>query len=304
VNADLVRALLAEQFPQLALETIEPVAEGGERAFVVDGTYVFRFATDGREAAKLLREDVLLAELAPRLPLAVPRIELRGGPSAAHPYPFAGYRLIPGRSGETDRPGREHWPAIAAQIGAFLSALHDFPVEHARALGVPEAPEETFGAEYRTRDARTLLARVQRFGPTIRQRLPGLVDAEMERYLSGDVPLPSPSPLALALCHADLKGEHILVSQDGHEVAGVLDWADAAITDPLLDFARLMIWLGEPFVRLALEHYDHPVDAAFLERVCFYGRCFPLDNLGWQLTNRFYAPLELLVSQARWAFER
>ncbi|NEB80476.1 phosphotransferase, partial [Streptomyces sp. SID14478] len=33
------------------------------------------------------------------------------------------------------------------------------------------------------------------------------------------------------LVHHDLKGEHLLVSQDGR-VRGVLDWTDAAVGDP------------------------------------------------------------------------
>jgi len=31
-------------------------------------------------------------------------------------------------------------------------------------------------------------------------------------------------------------------------------------------------------------------------------RCFALDNLGWQITTDWNAPLELLKAQARWAF--
>lgn len=263
---------------------------------------IFRFATDEADSAKLEREVALLAEIAPRLPVAVPRYAYVGEPNDVYPYAFAGYRKLDGLSGEAWRPPQEHWQAIATQFGALLSVLHEFPVERARALGLAEAPEETFGAEYRTRDAGTLLARVQGFAAAIREGAPDVVSEQVERYLSGDVALPSRSPLSPVLCHADLKGEHILVSERNDAVVGVIDWSDCTITDPLLDFARLMIWLGEGFVRQVLAHYGRRVDGAFLDRVCFYARCFTLDNLGWQLTNRFYAPLELLKTQARWAF--
>ena len=298
----MVRALLAEQFLELQLDAIEPIAQGGRRTFVIDGAFIFRFALDDADSAKLEREVALLAELAPELPLAVPLYEFVATPSQEHPYPFVGYQKIDGVSGEERRPDVKHWPAIAAQFGRLLSAVHAFPVERAKALGVPEAPEETFGAEYRVKDATALLARVQGFAPVIRRELPDLVTDEMERYLSGRVALPPPSPLAPVLCHADLKGEHIIVSERADAVAGVVDWSDCTITDPLLDFSRLLFWLGEGFVRQVLDHYACPVDERFLERVCFYARCFALDNLGWWVTNRFDAPIELLKTQARWAF--
>jgi len=31
-------------------------------------------------------------------------------------------------------------------------------------------------------------------------------------------------------------------------------------------------------------------------------RCFALDNIGWQVTTDWDAPLALLKAQARWAF--
>lgn len=302
LNERIARDLIGRRFPELRVERVRRIDEGGARAYEVNGEFIFRFATDEADSAKLEREVAVLAELAPELPIAVPDYEFADAPGHDYPCPFAGYRKIAGLTGEEQRPSRERWPAIAAQFGEFLSALHGFPVERARALGVPKAPEETFGAEYRTKDAATLLARVRGFAGAIRTGAPDLITDETERYLSGRVALPPRSPLLLVLCHADLKGEHILVSERADAVVGVVDWTDCTITDPLLDFARLLIWLGEGFARQVLTRYTEPVDGAFLERACFYARCFALDNLGWQLTNRFYAPLELLKTQARWAF--
>ena len=297
-----MRDILAAQFPGLPLEQIERIAEGGGRTYLVDGEIIFRFAVDEADSAKMQREAALLAELGPRLPLAVPVQEFLGDASDSYPFIFTGYRKIAGQSGEARRPTPERWPAIAAQFGGLLSALHTFPIERAQAHGVPEAPGGTFGAEYRTKDAASLLRRVQDFAPVIRKTLPDHVDHETERYLAGHVALPPPSPLAPVLCHADIKGEHIIVSERADAVLGVIDWSDCCITDPLLDFTGLMIWLGEAFVRQVLGHYTRPIDDHFLERVCFYSRCFTLDNLGAWLTTTWDAPLELLLTQMRWAF--
>ena len=300
----LVRELLAEQFPQLKSERIARIGEGGRRTYEIDGTLIVRFATDEPGAVKMRREVALLPAIGDSLPLPVPAIELIGQPGKRYPYPFVGYRKLRGLSGEDVRPESHHWRDIAVQFGEFLSALHTFPVERAKAYGVPEAPNEAFGAEYRTKNAAELLRRVQEFAPVIRKKLPDLIDREMARYLSGRVRRLPRSPLPTVLCHADMKGEHIIVSEQADAVVGIIDWADCCITDPLLDFTGLMIWLGEGFVRQVLERYTCAVDEHFMERVCFYARCFTLDNLGWQLTTDWSAPLELLKTQTRWAFER
>ena len=304
LDEQVVRKLLSQQCPELKIERLERIVEGGARTFEVNGGLIFRFAVDDADSANFEREVALLAELGPRLPLAVPTIEFISEASDAYPYPFVGYRTIAGGSGEIARPPREKWPAVAAQFGEFLSALHAFPVERAQALGVPEASNEAFGAEYRTKDAAELLGRVRDRAPAIRQELPDLVDERTEPYLSGRVTLPPTSQLAPVLCHADLKGEHIIVSEQADAVLGVIDWADCTVTDPLVDFTGLTIWLGEAFVRQVLAHYTGPVDEDFVERVCFYARCFSLDNLGWRLTTDWGAPLELLKTHARWAFAK
>lgn len=302
LSIGLVRDILAAQFPGLPLEQIERIGEGGSRAYLAGGEIIFRFAVSDADSAKLQREAALLAELGPALPLAVPVVDYAGHPTRAYPYSFTGYRKIAGHSGEQVRPERRHWPGIAAQAGQLLSALHTFPVERAQAHGVPEASSEAFGAEYRTKDAASLLRRVQDFAPVIRKELPDHVDHQMERYLAGRIALPPRTPLAPVLCHADLKGEHIIVSEGGDAITGVIDWADCCITDPLLDFSGLMIWLGEAFVRQVLGHYTRQADGQFIDRVCFYARCFTLDNLGAWLTTAWDAPLELLLTQMRWAF--
>lgn len=298
LNEQLVRTVLGQQFPKLHVERVRRIEEGGGRTYEVNGGLIFRFASDEIDAAKLRREVALLAEIAPTLPIAVPAYEF----ARELPYPFFGYQRIGGVSGETHRPPREHWPVIATQFGKLLSALHGLSAEWAQAHGVPKAPEETFGAEYRTKDVNKLLGRLQKHAEVIRRELADLVDDRMARYLAGDVAPPAASQLPPVLCHADLKGEHVILSESADAVVGVIDWSDCCVSDPLLDFYGLMIWLGETFVRQVLRHYTRPVDGFFLQRVCFYARCFALDNLGAWLTTAWDAPLELLKTQVRWAF--
>ena len=56
---------------------------------------------------------------------------------------------------------------------------------------------------------------------------------ELLRVLHAD---PPPTSTERVLAHADLGAEHLLAA-DGR-LTGVIDWSDAAVTDPALDFAR------------------------------------------------------------------
>jgi hypothetical protein len=102
--------------------------------------------------------------------------------------------------------------------------------------------------------------------------------------------------------HHDLKGEHYLLDQDASDITGILDWADARIGDPATDFVGVALWLGMPFVEQVLEHYTLPVDAGLRERVDFQNRAARLFHLGLRLSGESRAPMDLLLTQLRWAF--
>ena len=100
--------------------------------------------------------------------------------------------------------------------------------------------------------------------------------------LDGPAPLldvlradPPPPTRHLVLAHADLGAEHILA--DGCVLTGVIDWSDAALTDPALDFARLYRDFGPAFLHDTLNAYAAiPPD---LRRIRFFARCAVLEDL-------------------------
>jgi aminoglycoside phosphotransferase (APT) family kinase protein len=171
---------------------------------VLDGVWVVRTPRRPETAEALAVEAALLPALAPALPVAVPRFE--------HLSRFAVYRLIEGD------PLRDEDPA---GVRAFLDALHAFDVG---GLPVP-APE--WRATYRRqadefRRVVLPLLDVDERGPA------EALFAEIET-LTGFAP---------TLTHSDLGPEH-LRCRDGRLV-GVIDWGDARIGDPALDYAWLL----------------------------------------------------------------
>ena len=77
------------------------------------------------------------------------------------------------------------------------------------------------------------------------------------------------------IAHADLGAEHIL-EVDG-TLTGIIDWSDAAITDPALDLARLYRDFGPRFLEALLQAYG-PLRHA-MPRVKFFARCAALEDL-------------------------
>lgn len=290
----LVAGLLAAQFPSLKVQSIAFIGEGEGRTYLVNGAYVFRFPRDDHGAEKMRQELCLLSAIGRHLPIAVPDLEFVGQPSEWYPYMFAGHRRIVGRSGEEARPERSYWPAIARQLGEFFSDLH----------AVPVATGERCDLQYEPMvEPASLLRNTLKYAGVIRNERATLVNQHVERYLRGDAALPPPSRPDMFVCHGDMKGEHIIMSERADVIVGIIDWTDCCLSDRILDFTGLVIWLGEAFLRQVLEHYTVAVDGPFLERVCFYARCFTLGHLGQRLSGKSDDPLELLLSQARWAFD-
>jgi len=82
------------------------------------------------------------------------------------------------------------------------------------------------------------------------------------------------------LAHADLGAEHVL-EHDG-SLTGVIDWSDAALTDPALDFARLYRDFGPQFLTTALNAYGGlPDPSEAMTRITFFARCAALEDLAF-----------------------
>jgi aminoglycoside phosphotransferase (APT) family kinase protein len=250
-------SVITAQFPHLAPVALQWLDEGWDHeVYRVNDTWAFRFPKRREVVPWVEREIGVTRLVSSRLGIPVPRFELVGRPGAHFPYPFVGYRFLPGVPANTIDMPAEALIAAAAQLGEALAELHAIPAENVRPLGAPveeEGPREWL--QDCVADADSICA--------------GLGDhaAHWESYLHGDVPVPDAAPRR-CLVHNDLGHEHILVNERTARVTAIIDWADAAIADPALDFIGIYIWGGEGMVSRALEHYTVVDDqAAFMARL-------------------------------------
>jgi aminoglycoside 2''-phosphotransferase len=278
VSAERCRAAIARHVPDLRMERVEPLSHhgwgGDSDAWLVNGELVFRFPRTPAIAAQLAVEACLLPQLAPTLPLAIPNFMYIARGAATGAPLFVGYRAIAGApmtpallAGHslTDAQAR----ALAATMGSFLTALHSFPVAQARACGATtqSEPEHT----------RALLERVrEHVYPLFPPPLHAWTD-----HLFGDA-LASPLlwEYTPALVHGDLGSDHILFDPTRRAIAGIIDFGDMAIGDPLGDFVGLAAY-DATFLEAALAAYTRPLGGAATERLAFYQKRLPFIALAW-----------------------
>lgn len=249
------RAFVATRFPTLGpIETFEPFGDGWDLAtYLVNGTWIAQLPRLPGTDAVLRREAVLLDGLQGELSGALP------APSfVADDPPCLVYRRIDGRPvADPETPGI--WPE---RLGRFLYDLHLVPPEFAglRASG-PAALREHYREELATFERRVIPLLEPDEGEAARRMFAAFLDDDRTfRFATGVV-------------HRDLGPDHILLTDEG-DLAGVIDWGDADVGDPAIDFAWLLHRAPEAGER-ALAAYGGAADERFRERAAFYDRLGP-----------------------------
>ena len=217
------------------------------KVLVVDDTWVVRWPRHRLAVEEIEQEVELLPVLAPLLPVEVPQFEY----VSREPWLVA-YRFVRGEPLVDEDP---------KGVRAFLDALHAVDVDD-----VP-AQRPDWLETYRQQADEFRRVVLPLLDPDERPRGEALL-AEVET-LTGFRP---------ALTHSDLGPTHLLV-RDGR-LAAVIDWGDARVGDPALDYAWL---LNGPFP-------DWDVDDELRRRARIYHRLGPwfevhygdfTDQPGW-----------------------
>lgn len=221
-------ALIAAQFPELRGLALEPFGTGWDnRAWLACGTWVFRFPRRAIAATLVAHELHYLPSLAPHLPLPIPVPAYAGRPADGYPYPFVGYRLLPGMTACSPAVTTADRARAARPLAAFLRCLHRIPVDPGAAAS---APGDDIGRS-------NLSLYMQRLQPHLEglEGAPGVDTAALRGHidrLSRTPPWPGPP----CWVHGDLYARHLLLDQD-HAPCGVIDWGDVHLGDPALDLS-------------------------------------------------------------------
>jgi aminoglycoside 2''-phosphotransferase len=268
LDAEIVRDVVREQFPDLRVATVKRLGEGWEYdTYVVDDRVVFRFPRQagGDDFEWEERLHALVASAIGDI-VGIPRITHWGRSSARFPYAFAGHELIPGVP--ANDPSARLDPALADDIGRVLARLHAIPADAAIAAGAGTA-------ELHKADLAAGLEQVRRWVsevPEIRRYAP-----DPCAWLDHAVRAPDPYSGPPRFIHDDFQMEHVLVDPATGRLSGIIDWG-GGLGDPARDFSYVLLHGGWSFFQRALTAYDLPLDREFVERTLFSAR---LGSLGW-----------------------
>jgi aminoglycoside 2''-phosphotransferase len=273
-DASRCRQILEAAFPQIPIHSLSVIQAGWDAlVLVVNDRYIFRFPRRPEIEAQMEKEMDLLPGLAGALPCLVPRVEFACRKSAGDAHTLVGYPLIAG-------VGLQTLPVISAalvrQLGEFLTALHRFPVEQAALLLGASSDQ----MDWRRRSEETYTW----INDLVFPHLPG--PDRLAGALLWEVYLSDPGNFAFQpkLIHGDLEPEHILCKPDGSGLCGVIDWGDACIGDPALDFSGLFTFGRERLVDGVFTSYQEPLDETFRRRVRFYHTSAPFYEIRYALS--------------------
>jgi aminoglycoside phosphotransferase (APT) family kinase protein len=216
VDVDLVRRLVAVQFPEWACLSIHEVESMGTvNAIYRLGTELcVRLPRVEAWAGDLVKELQWLPRLAPRLPLAVPEPVADGAPALGYPFRWAVYRWLDGEPLAPDSAGRDG--DVAEDLGRFVSDL--------QRIDPTGAPRSSRDRPLETSDAEVRAAI---------ESLRGVLDTEAvtaawERALRS--PAWGGSPV---WTHGDLLPSNLLVVEQ--RLGAVIDFGSVGVGDPAVD---------------------------------------------------------------------
>src|SRR5579862_8878512 len=231
VDEALARRLIGAQFPELELRSVRLLGRGWDMTvWLVDEQWVFRFPRREMVIRGLDNEIALLPQLAPLLPLPIPRPTMVGEPSPEYGWPFYGAPFLPGRELAEAGLDDEGRAALARPLGEFLRTLHGTRLD----ADLPIDPVGRADMTVRVPRTRERLAELEQLGLwQAPQAAHAVIEAAAE--------LGPPEPTALV--HGDLHLRHLLVDEGGR-AAAVIDWIDLSFNDPGVDL--VLYWSALP----------------------------------------------------------
>ena len=216
-----VNELIKEQFPQWADLPVTPVATSGwdNRTFHLGSDKLIRLPSAKEYEAQVDKEQYWLPQLAPLLPLSIPKPLALGRPSRFYPWKWSVYKLIPGKDAASINI--KDLNIIAGKLADFLLALHCIDIKNA-----PMPGEHNFyrGGALNTYDLQT------------RQALNTLKNIDKAKAIKlWDEAIHTAREDQPVWIHGDISPGNLLIEAD--KLSAVIDFGLMAVGDPACDLA-------------------------------------------------------------------
>ena len=269
---------VVRRFPQLAekrgagLRLIE--AGWDSRVLEVGEEYIFRFPRRPETLRQVQKEIALLPELSRWLSLPVPQFTFVWQAPGEEDWQesFVGYRKL---DGDAIQAWALEKAAVSAQLARFLSELHAYPRDRIASLPLPRYTTDQWRTAYA--DFYTWL---QHHALAYLSTQAKMRATDLWQGFLGDHRNFQFQP---ALIHGDLSPEHILFDPSSMRISGIIDWEDACLGDPALDFAGLFTLVGSAALDAILPAYTGEKHQNLYRRTAFYASIVPFHAMRFGL---------------------
>lgn len=214
IDDDLVRALLAEQFPQWSDRPIQLMPSTGtdNAIYRLGADLGVRLPRIHWAVQQVEKEWDWLRRLAAQLGVAVPQPVAMGEPGHGYPYPWLVYRWLDGEDALAGTVA--DWGRLALDVAAFVTSL-----QRVDPTGGP--PAGSRGGPLGPHDETTRRAIT---------RLAGVIDVDRAMAVWDAALAADPGIGRRVWVHGDLLPGNVIVR--GGRLVGVVDWSAAGVGDP------------------------------------------------------------------------
>jgi|SRR3989344_4539195 len=269
ISNDTILKIVRKIFPDNSDETIQIFDDGWDYiVIVVNNKTAFRFPRREDYIKTLPIEVNFLEQFASKSPVNVPKLIYKKDEETG--ISFVTYEFIPGVQFTkiiSYNFSKMDLLTIAQQLGSFLTAVHSFPTEKAKQLGIQQIDSFDSWQKRLTKIKKEVF-------PHIDENEQQWIITLFKNFLETI----AKTPIKSVLTHSDIMPEHIIVDPEVHTLSGIIDFGDILIADPAYDFTFLARY-GKDFLNEAYKNYGLPKDAAFEIRRQFYEDRLAVTNL-------------------------
>jgi aminoglycoside phosphotransferase (APT) family kinase protein len=227
IESEKALALIQNQFPAIDAATIALFGSGWDNtAYLINDEYIFRFPRREVAVNLLVHEMFALPKLADKLPLAIPNPQWQGKPTEQYPWPFLGYRILPGHTACGANLSDEQRAVFVAPLAHFLKALHHVPFQEFEHI-LPGDVIDRLNVVVRTPGVISLMQELEALG---------LLPHKDSLYAIVESSQQLPLPQEKVICHGDLYVRHLLIN-DQNNLTGIIDWGDIHLNSSAVDLS-------------------------------------------------------------------
>lgn len=260
IKNELVRELLFSQFSVHA-KNIQFLGEGFDNtAFLINDEFVFRFPHRNEALICMENEIMLLPYLSSKLSFSIPSPTLIGHATSTYPYPFAGYKILPGEIlSKTRRPLINH-SNFSKTLGSMLKALHSLQILDNHRLLLKGEHDWRLNVVQRTEKIKETLEKYADYYIDNGFEIESLL-SRMNYFKNLNTGCKEPSYI-----HGDLYAKHIIINNG--LPTGLIDWGDLHIGHPGIDLSVGIMIFSKEYQKIFFDSYGS-VDCNVLEVAIF-----------------------------------